>query len=161
MMLTAMKTREKLLAAALFLSVWLNFGMGTMLARWVREGTVNHSAPMDSKLQVQARDGWLWIEVRDSKGDLWFGKGTQSNRRPRPCSTRSAGSRENVAARCPRQPTAGTSNGMTPEERNELKLHWLKCEQPLQAIHAGLVGSRDVELGKRKLMFVGVFNGFR
>ena len=69
-----MKTREKLLATALFLSVWLNFGMGSMLVKWVREGAVKHSAPMDSKLEVQARDGWLWIEVRDSKGDLWFGK---------------------------------------------------------------------------------------
>ena len=66
--------RLVLLAAALFLSVWLKFGMGSMLVKWVREVAVNHSAPMDSKLQVQARDGWLWIEVRDSKGDQLFGK---------------------------------------------------------------------------------------
>jgi hypothetical protein len=69
-----MKPREEILAAALILSVWLNFGMGTMLARWVREGVVNHSASKDSELLVQARDGWLWIEVRDGNGDLWFGK---------------------------------------------------------------------------------------
>ena len=28
---------------------------------------------------------------------------------------------------------------MTPEERNELKLRWLECEQQIQAIHAGQV----------------------
>ena len=38
---------------------------------------------------------------------------------------------------------------MTPEERNELKLRWLECEQQIQAIHAGRVvrdgGPAEVE----------------
>ena len=65
-------TREKLLAAALLLSACLNFGMGSMLARWVREGVVTHDAPKDAQLWVEARDGYVWLEVRDQKNHPWF-----------------------------------------------------------------------------------------